>query len=107
MKLKPVITSVDKTINVEMTMDFDKAFESITKKMPSFIFVDYHGDFKKLIKKLHEQKMLEDTNIVLVVEKLNDKILEMANRMRIEHVLQMRVSALAFAHDVSRILEGL
>ena len=49
--------------------------------------------------------MLEDANLVLVVEKSNDKIAELAQRMHIEHILQMQVSPLAFTHEVSRILE--
>lgn len=105
MRLKPAIASVDKTIRTEMTMDFDKAFDAIVTKDPSLIFVDFQGDFKKLVKKLHEHQMLEEANLVLVVEKSNDKIAELAQRMHIEHILQMQVSPLAFTHEVSRILE--
>ena len=105
MRLKPVIAAVDKSIMTEMTMDVDKAFEFILKKTPDFIFVDFQGEFKKLMKKLNENRMLEGANIILVTERANDKLVELAKRMNIEHVLQTRVSALAFTQEVTRIIE--
>jgi hypothetical protein len=105
MRLKSVITSIDKYINLETTMHYEKMLESLTKEIPHFIFIDQQiSELKVLIKILQTRGISKNTNIILVVENASESLMEQLKKIHIRYLLPTNVSPHIFTQTLSHIL---
>lgn len=105
MRLKSVIMSIDKYIDLETTMDYDKMVESLMKEIPPFIFIDQQiSELKTLIKMLKIRGTTQNTNIILVVDNASESLMEKVKKVHIRYLLPTNVSPHAFAHTLTHIL---
>ena len=97
MRLKSVITSIDKYIDLETTMDYDKMVESLMKEIPPFIFIDQQiSELKTLIKMLKIHGITQNTNIILVVDNASESFMEKVKKVHIRYLLPTNVSPACF-----------
>lgn len=107
MRLKSVISSIDKYMEIETTLHYDKTVESINKKIPDFIFIDQQiPDLKVLIKALNTRGALQNSNVILVVENASESFLEQVRKIHIRYLLPTQVSPRIFSQTLTRILDG-
>ncbi len=105
MRLKSVITSIDKYIDLETTMDYAKMVESLMKEVPSFIFIDQQiSGLKALIKMLKIRGITQNTNIILVVDNASESFMEKVKKVHIRYLLPTNVSPHVFAQTLTHIL---
>lgn len=105
MRLKSVITSIDKYIDLETTMDYDKMVESLTKEVPHYIFIDHQiSGLSALIKMLKSRGIIQNTNVVLVVENTSESFMEQVKKNHIRYLLPTNVSSHVFAQTLTHIL---
>jgi hypothetical protein len=106
LRLKSVMNTIDKHIEIETTLHYDKVIESVMKKIPDFIFIDSQlPDLKLLIKTLRVSGVIHNTNIVLVVENANANYLEQVKKIHIRYLLPTNNSNHIFAQLLTRILD--
>jgi hypothetical protein len=106
LRLKSVMNTIDKHIEIETTLHYDKVIESVMKKIPDFIFIDSQlPDLKLLIKTLRVSGVIHNTNIVLVVENANANYLEQVKKIHIRYLLPTNSSNHIFAQLLTRILD--
>lgn len=105
MRLKSVITSIDKYIDLETTMDYDKIVESLMREVPHFIFIDQQiSGLKALIKMLKIHGIIQNTNVILVVDNTSENFMEKVKKIHIRYLLPTNVSPNVFAQTLTHIL---
>ncbi len=106
LRLKSIASSLDKYIEIETTLHYDKAVESVMKKIPDFIFIDHElSDLKLLLKTLRISGIIQNTNIVLVVENASASFLEQVKKINIRYLLPLQGSNHLYLETLTRILD--
>ncbi|MCK9373721.1 MAG: hypothetical protein M0P91_11020, partial [Sulfuricurvum sp.] len=106
MRFKTVVASIDKHLDVETTLSYEKAVESISKNLPNLIFIDQQlPELKILLKRLKIMGVIETIVLVLVVKQASETFLEQVKKIHINYLLPTEGSNLAFTHTLTRILE--
>ncbi|MDD2369300.1 MAG: hypothetical protein PHQ90_08365 [Sulfuricurvum sp.] len=105
MRFKSVISSIDKYIDLETTMHYEKMVESLMKEIPHFIFIDQQiSGLSALIKMLEKRGILQKTNVILVVENATESFLEQVKKIHIRYLLPTNVSPHLFTQTLTHIL---
>ncbi|MFA6143941.1 MAG: hypothetical protein WC691_03985 [Sulfuricurvum sp.] len=105
-RLKTVISSIDKYIDVESTFHYDKTIASIMKQVPDFIFIDQqHPDLRKLIKALKASGIIQKINVVLVVETMTETYLSHIKKHNIRYLLPTEVTSRIYSQTLTHILD--
>ncbi|HZF70822.1 hypothetical protein [Sulfuricurvum sp.] len=105
MRLKSVITSIDKYIDLETTMNYDKMIESLMKEVPHYLFIDQQiSGLKPLIKMLKSHGIMQKSNVVLVVDNVSESFMEQVKKIHIRYLLPTNVSPHVFTQRLTHIL---
>jgi hypothetical protein len=105
MRFKSVISSIDKYIDLETTMHYEKMVESLMKEIPNFIFIDQQiSGLKALITMLETRGISKNTNIILVVQNASKSFMEQVKKIHIRDLIPMNVSPHVFSQTLTHIL---
>lgn len=106
MRLKTVISSLDRYIDIETTFHYDKTIASIMKQVPDFIFIDQQlPEFKKLIKALKASGIMQKINVILVVENRSEFFLNEIKKNHIHYMLPTEVTSRIYSQTLTTILD--